>query len=78
MKKSKNKNPFEKSKIEWFLEYIAAKPLTAWDMLMIFPGLIPILPIFLVIKGVDDDVFNWFGGLWVFYGLCINGFWAKI
>ncbi len=77
MKKLKNKNPYEKSKIEWILEYIAAKPLTAWGMLMIFPGLIPIVPIFLVIKDVGDDVFNWFGGLWFFMAFVLMAFGQK-
>ena len=46
-------------------------------MLMIFPGLIPIVPIFLVIKDVGDDVFNWFGGLWFFMAFVLMAFGQK-
>ena len=76
-KKIKNKYPFAKSKTEWFFEYLEAKPLTACGMLMIFPGLIPIVPIFLVIKDVGDDVFNWFGGLWFFMAFVLMAFGQK-
>ncbi len=70
------KYPYKKTKIEYLITYFHSKPLTALGMIMLLPGSI-LLGIYMGIRGVDDEVLSWTGGLWVIFAFVLLAFGQK-